>query len=189
MVGNSGAAGAMPPPEGLSKDTEAKIAEELRVVRPRLLKSIRRLTRDPELAEDLTQEACIAVILEFRKGTVFEQPVIVFATVVARHKFYSHLRRFRTQREHPSDDLEVLGGRPWPYSGDDDSPSASLEYMELLAAVSAAVDHDRQYTVWELTHAWGLRGVEIAAALDISPATVCKDLKKAEAKARKISRG
>lgn len=178
---------AVPPPKRLSEELEGLIEAELKEVHPRLLRAVRRLTRDAVLAEDITQEACIAVILEFRKGTVFEQPVIVFATVVARNKLTSHYKRLRTRYEDPT--AELPEGIPWP--GRPGSPAAdrltaSLEFLELLAAVKAAIGHERPYTIWELTHVWGLSGVEIAAHLGVSPATVSKDLKKATRLALRI---
>ncbi|MFE4631407.1 sigma factor, partial [Streptomyces mirabilis] len=67
-----------------------------------LLTVVMRMTRDYHLAHDVTQEACLAVIQEFRGGTVFRKPVIVYATVVARNKFLSELGRMRAQLERPS---------------------------------------------------------------------------------------
>jgi RNA polymerase sigma factor (sigma-70 family) len=175
--GSGATTSAVPSPKRLSEELEGLIEAELKEVHPRLLRAVRRLTRNAALAEDITQEACIAVILEYRKGTVFEQPVIVFATVVARNKLKSHYKRLGTQNEDPT--AELPEGAPWPARPAAHHLTASLEFLELLAAVKAAIGHERQYTIWELTHVWGLSGIEIAAHLNVSPATVSKDLKKA----------
>lgn len=176
-----------PPPDRLSEEREAELKEALKEIHPRLIASVTRLCRDPELAKDITQDACLAVILEYRKGTVFQKPVIVFATVVARNKLNSHYRRLRTQLEMSTDQLPD-GASPWAGAASPGhDPAASLEHLELLAAVRAAIAHERQCTVWELTHVWGLTGVEIAHELGLSPSQICKDLKKAEAKAKRIA--
>lgn len=186
MATNSGGAGPTRPRDRLSREQEAKLSEVLKEVHPRLLTVVMRMTRDYHLAHDVTQEACLAVIQEFRRGTVFRKPVIVFATVVARNKFLSELGRMRAQLERPSDELPE-GGRPWPDTTAPHDITAGLEYLELLAAVKAAIRDERQATVWELTHVWGLKGIEIAALLKVSSATVSRDLEKAETKAKRIS--
>ncbi|MFF2468519.1 RNA polymerase sigma factor [Streptomyces mirabilis] len=93
MATNSGGAGPARPRDRLSREQEAKLSEVLKEVHPRLLTVVMRMTRDYHLAHDVTQETCLAVIQEFRRGTVFRKPVIVYATVVARNKFLSELGR------------------------------------------------------------------------------------------------
>ncbi|MFE3411626.1 RNA polymerase sigma factor [Streptomyces mirabilis] len=109
MATNSGGAGPARPRDRLSREQEAKLSEVLKEVHPRLLTVVMRMTRDYHLAHDVTQEACLAVIQEFRRGTVFRKPVIVYATVVARNKFLSELGRMRAQLERPSDELPEGG--------------------------------------------------------------------------------
>ncbi|MGG7569738.1 RNA polymerase sigma factor [Streptomyces sirii] len=168
----------MDPPPRLSKDREEELKEALQTIEPRLIASVTRITHDYHLAQDITQEVCLAVFQEFRKGTKFEKPVIVFATVVARNKINSHYRRKHACLEQSYGDLpedsRLLGM----------DPTAGLEYLELLESVKAAIADERQAAVWELKHVWGLKGTEIAELLEISSATVSRELAEAEAKAR-----
>ncbi|MFE6686377.1 RNA polymerase sigma factor [Streptomyces sp. NPDC057743] len=163
----------------LSKEREAELmAEALRAIEPRLISSITRVTHDYHLAQDITQETCIAVLQEFRRGTKFQKPIIVFATVVARNKLRDHWRKAssgeRLYDEPPEGARQFATGL-----------SAGLEYLELLEAVKTAIADERQSAVWELTHVWGLKGIEIAAQLEISSATVSRELAAAEAKAKR----
>ncbi|MEU5301040.1 ECF-type sigma factor [Streptomyces noursei] len=59
--------------------------------------------------------------------------------------------------------------------------AVGLEYLELLESVKTAIADERQAAVWELTHVWGLKGIEIAELLEISSATVSRELAAAEA--------
>ncbi|BDM71192.1 hypothetical protein HEK616_46790 [Streptomyces nigrescens] len=164
-------------PRRLSKEREAELMEALRTVEPRLIASVTRVTHDYHLAQDITQEVCIAIFQEFRKGTRFEKPVLVFATVVARNKLRDHWRK-SSSGERPYDEPPEHGRRFGP------DPVAGLEYLELLESVKAAIADERQAAVWELTHVWGLKGTEIAQLLEISSATVSRQLAAAEAKAK-----
>ncbi|SHL46052.1 RNA polymerase sigma factor [Streptomyces yunnanensis] len=163
----------------LSKVREAELMEEaLRTIEPRLISSVTRITRDYHLAQDITQETCIAVLQEFRRGTKFEKPVIVFATVVARNKLRDHWRKASSGErlyDEPPEHARQLGA----------GATVGLEYLELLESVKTAIANERQAAVWELTHVWGLKGVEIAELLEISSATVSRELAAAEAKARR----
>ncbi|MCE4941859.1 sigma-70 family RNA polymerase sigma factor [Streptomyces albulus] len=163
----------------LSKAREAALMEDaLRVIEPRLISSVTRVTRDYHLAQDITQETCIAVLQEFRRGTKFEKPIIVFATVVARNKLRDHWRKASSSErlyDEPPEHARQLAS----------APAAGLEYLELLESVKTAISHERQAAVWELTHVWGLKGVEIAELLEVSSATVSRELAAAETKAKR----
>ncbi|KPC61512.1 RNA polymerase sigma factor [Streptomyces chattanoogensis] len=161
----------------LSKEREAALKEALSSVVPRLISSVTRVTHDYHLAEDITQEVCIAVFQEFRKGTKFNKPVIVFATAVARNKLRDYWRK-SSSGERPYDEPPEHARQ---FSS---SPVAGLEYLELLESVKAAIANERQAAVWELTHIWGLMGLEIAELLEISSATVSRELAAAEKKAK-----
>ncbi|GAA0480884.1 RNA polymerase sigma factor [Streptomyces stramineus] len=175
--------GSEEPVRKLSKQRETELMEALRTIEPRLIASVTRITRDYHLAQDITQEVCIAVFREFRKGTTFDKPVIVFATAVARNKVRDHYRK-RASNETPFGDLPDAP----PLFGAD--PVAGLEYLELLEAVKAAIADERQAAVWELKHVWGLKGTEIGDLLGISSATVSRELAEGEAKAKaEVRRG
>ncbi|MFF9786379.1 sigma-70 family RNA polymerase sigma factor [Streptomyces nigrescens] len=163
------------------------IVKHLEEIHPRLVKSVTRMTRDPYLAEDITQETCIVLIKELRKGTVFKKPVIVYATVVARRKVYSYWGLMRTRLERQTGDF-LEEWDPCTSFAPEEDPTAGLEYLELLAAVRAAVGDEQQMTIWEMHHVWGLKGCEIAELLNISQAQVSRKLKKAEDKAKRMKR-
>ncbi|MGW7364038.1 RNA polymerase sigma factor [Streptomyces sp. NPDC054841] len=171
--------GSARPRDRLSPALEAQLYEALREIRPRVLRAVTRMTRDYHLAEDITQETCLAVFMEFKKGTVFQKPVIVFAMVVARNKVYSHFSLMRTRMEQPSGEFADSTAGMLCDRAD------GLVYLELLAAVRAAIRDERQAKIWELKHVWGLKGTEIAAHFDISSATVTRELQRAEAKAKR----
>ncbi|MYT29147.1 MULTISPECIES: sigma-70 family RNA polymerase sigma factor [unclassified Streptomyces] len=162
----------------LSKEREDALMEDaLRTVVPRLISSVTRVTRDYHLAQDITQETCIAILQAFRRGTEFDKPVIVFATVVARNKLRDHWRKASSGErlyDEPPEHARKFGPEP----------TIALEYLELLESVKTAIVDERQAAVWELTHVWGLKGIEIAELLEISSATVSRELAAAEAKAR-----
>jgi RNA polymerase sigma factor (sigma-70 family) len=102
----------------------------------------------------------------------------VFATTVARNKLRDHWRK-SSSTERPYDEPPEQPAQFAP------APVAGLEYLELLESVKAAIADERQAAVWELTHIWGLKGIEIAALLEISSATVSRDLAAAETKAKR----
>lgn len=171
-------------PNRLSPDLEAELERLLREIRPSLVRTVFRISRDHCLAEDMAQEGCIAVIQAFRSGENFRNP-LAYATTATRNALNSYFRLLRTKMEKPTEEFPEFAS-PWPRSRDEYNPAASLEYLEMLAAVEKAIGNDRQFFVWEHTHVWGFTGVEIAEELSISTATVSKDLTKATKKASKI---
>ncbi|MCT9141798.1 sigma-70 family RNA polymerase sigma factor [Streptomyces violarus] len=162
------------------------IVKHLEEVHPRLVASITRMTRDPYLAEEIAQETCIVLIKEFRKGTDFKKPVIVYATVVARRRVYSYWGLMRTRYERSTGDL-LEDWNPCTSFPAEEDPTAGLRYLELLAAVRAAVGDEQQMKIWEMRHVWGLMGREIAELLNISQVQVSRNLKKAEGKAKCVN--
>ncbi|WP_395296630.1 RNA polymerase sigma factor [Kitasatospora hibisci] len=166
--------------------SEAQLKELIRQLLPRLVTSLREMTPDEQVAENVAARACMVVINEVRKGTVFHRPVIAYATTVARRMAIDHWRSAAVRREEPV--AEVPEGSRHATARDPDpdaaNPGARLEFEELMRIVRKAIDDERQARIWELHHIWLWKGSEIAEALRISPSTVSRELKRADEKAR-----
>ncbi|MER5355026.1 sigma-70 family RNA polymerase sigma factor [Kitasatospora sp. NPDC002551] len=164
--------------------SEAQLEELVRDLLPRLVTSLREMTHDEQTAESIAAKACMVVINEVRKGTVFHRPVIAYATTVARRMAIDHWRSAPVRREEPVAEIPE-GSRP-ATAGDpgDNQPGARLEFEELLRIVHKAIGDQRQARIWELHHIWLWKGAEIAETLGISASTVSRELKRANERAR-----
>ncbi|MFF1907665.1 RNA polymerase sigma factor [Kitasatospora sp. NPDC058218] len=166
--------------------SEARLKELVRELQPRLVTSLREITPDEQVAENIAARTCMVVINEVRKGTVFHKPVIAYATTVARRMAIDHWRSAAVRREEPvavvpEGSRHAAAREPDP---DAANPGARLEFEELLLIVRKEIGDDRRARIWELRHIWLWTGAEIAEALRISASTVSRELRRADEKAR-----
>lgn len=109
------------------------------------------------VAEDVTQEAFLAVVSEIRRGTLVHEPS-AWLFGLARHKLYDHFRReAREERK-----LALAWEAPQEDEWDDDGPDRE----RALAAMAAMPPTQR--SALALRYLDGLSVPEIAAVLDRS---------------------
>ncbi len=161
---------------GLVGDDDARIAERIangdadaeaelvRRFRPGLLAVLRFRTRDPELAQDLTQEVLISAIRSLRDGRLRQgERLAGYLHAIARNHLASHGRReARRPRALP---LEHAGDLAGP------DEARARENRQLAAQALAGVEPlDRQ--ILELALVECLKPAEIAARLGLTPEAV-----------------
>jgi RNA polymerase sigma factor (sigma-70 family) len=136
------------------KDPEA-FARFYRRHAPAVLSYLARVTRDPELALDLTSEVFASALLAARRWRPARRPARAWLLVIARNKFYDHQRRRVAER--------TARGRLTARELFDDEAFERVEqlvdlerssYFELLlgdlpdeerVAVAARIIHERDY--------------------------------------------
>ena len=142
---------------------------------PALRRRLLTLTRDPELAEDLAQEAFVRLVTEVRSGRYPDDPG-AWLNRVGHNLAMSHGRRVTVADRHRTE-LVVRG--------DGASPERTVvdadEQREVVAVVATLPDDDRQALVMA---AHGYRGPEIARTLGRTEAATRTLLCRARAKVR-----
>lgn len=143
--------------------------------RQRLIRRVRRIVWDPQIAEDLAQETYIRAAHAAETGTV--EQVEAYLNRTARNLALDHLRRRQTraavERPETADrDIRDIA---------DDQPAADhrLAAREELDHVRAALSGlpERAQKVVVLARIEGWSNARIARHLDISERTVFNDLK------------
>lgn len=133
-----------------------------RALAPRVYGFLLQLTRDPSLAEDLTQETFTRMVqarAECKRGV----DVAPWACTIARHLFCDHLRRMRNRTFSPgeTDGYERTIGQPAP------QPDEALAALSMVGGVEEvlATLPEGQVTAFRLVREEGHSLDEAAARL------------------------
>ncbi|WP_372026210.1 RNA polymerase sigma factor [Tistrella mobilis] len=150
--------------------------------RQRLIRRVRRIVWDPQIAEDLAQETYIRAAHAARTGTVEQMEAYLHRT--ARNLALDHLRRRQTRAaverpETPDHDIrDIAADQP----AVDDRLAAREELDHVRAALSRLPERAQKVVVLARIEGWS--NARIARHLDISERTVFNDLKLALAHCR-----
>jgi len=148
----------------------AALAEVFDRVAPKLLLVAAHLSREFSTAEDLVQATFVAA-MENAGEFASDQPLLPWLNGILLNRWRQERRRREVRRRHHG------GGEPVEALA---APDAEIEGEELVAAVTAAIDQllppYRSALSLRLVH--GLRAVEIAHTLGLSPGTVRSQLRR-----------
>lgn len=129
--------------------------------------AVRRVVRDPEMAEDVTQEAFVELWRTAARFDPARSSVSTWAVTIARRRAVDRVRKEQSQRDR-IDRLAVR--RPEVAPEPDESAVASLDAERIEGALADLPDE--QETVLRLAFMDGETHAEIAARLDLPLGTV-----------------
>lgn len=141
-----------------------------------------RATRNPHLAEDLTQDTHLSMCRVIAHGKVFTGNPIAYAMRIAKNALIDHVRR-KVVEVPVGEDIGDVYAAWLNRHGDTDPTAASVRFVELLHEVRNAIGDEAETEVWEYRFLWGMSGVQIAELLGVSAATVSRRLSQAVSKA------
>ncbi|RLU94617.1 RNA polymerase subunit sigma-70 [Streptomyces griseocarneus] len=185
MTEDLGANGVDPPQPGLSPEKQEELSKILKEIRPRLLHANRRMCHgDPQLAEDFTQRAELAVVEHVLRGGVFAISPHAFAHTVSRNAIRSWARSKAREREESVGEFPETSA-PHLNQGDGDDPTWSAVRFQLdLLEIEAVIGDKEKYDIWLLSKVWQCTGVEIAEMFGLSESKVSRVLTETTAKLR-----
>jgi RNA polymerase sigma-70 factor, ECF subfamily len=171
--------------ERIRRHEPAAEEELVRLFRDRILVLVRMRTHDAGMAQDLTQEVLLAVMLALRDGQLREpERLAAFVYGTARNVVNNHLRSHRSQpREDPID--------PERHTISSSDPVEDAERSALVrSALSTLEPRDRKILLLTLVN--GLKPGEIAARIGLTSEVVrarkSRALKKLIERVKKLSR-
>lgn len=150
---------------GLAADGDGRAFDLLyRRWHPKLLRLALRLTRNPDEARDVMQDAALTMVRDIRK---LKDPArfSAWACTIVRRRTADHIDKAVRRR---------AGEADWPETAHVNAPEAALSLKQALAHLS-----DAERLMLKLVYLDGFRGHEIAAALGIPLGTVKSRLFKA----------
>jgi RNA polymerase sigma factor (sigma-70 family) len=140
-----------------------------------LLRTLQRMVRNPNTAEDLLQETYLRVARALTERAVEHLEPFVFQT--ARNLALDHLRARRIHARTIIDDAPIseIHNVVAPHSAPEDAAHAN----RLLESISARLETltPRQQNIFTLSRLHGASYLEIAEQLGVSTSTVQKELK------------
>jgi RNA polymerase sigma-70 factor (ECF subfamily) len=143
---------------GLAADGDARAFDLLyRRWHPKLLRLAQRLTRNPDEARDVMQDAALTMARDIRK---LKDPArfSAWACTIVRRRTADHIDKAVKRR---------VGETDWPEASGDAGPEVALSLKQALARLS-----ETERLMLNLVYLDGFRGHEMAAALGIPLGTV-----------------
>lgn len=140
-----------------------------------LLRTLLRMVKNPNVAEDLVQETYLRVATTLRERRVDHLEPFLFQT--GRNLALDHLRHTRMKSRTLLDDVPEAVMEAVPTSAP--STEDGLYAQQLLERLGASLAQlsERQQRIFILSRLHGCGHAEIAEQLDVSVSTVQKDLK------------